>query len=297
METTSPKLPELTPEQIWRAADYVELVWHDEDTEEARARLEEFHRDGKELARLMGEFGALLLADHLTVVPDEHADCGAGYVMDKLAAVASRYLKRWCYSGGGAQVAYIAAGFLIECMQEVDQVSQFLCDVRGSAPRWNPAPCRGRRTSPPPGAVLFGRDVARSEPGQGTMHSPGPRRWTSDACTLHRDVVHSRGDAGHSHRDVAHRMRCIVRTSDAVAGIGCGPLRTMSSTPGPVVARAVRSAHHRRGGAEAQWRGGARIGSTRCARRRHRGAGSARTSSAAHLMACATRSRRQAIPP
>lgn len=136
METTS-KLPELTPEQIWRAADYVELVWHDE---EARARLEEFHRDGKELARLMGEFGALLLAGYLTVVPDEHAGCEAGYVMDKLVAVASRYLKRWCYSGGGAEVAFIAAGFLIECMQEVDEVGQFLSDVRGSAPRWNPAP-------------------------------------------------------------------------------------------------------------------------------------------------------------
>ena len=140
METTSPKLlPALTPEQIWRAADYVELVWHDQDTEEARARLEEFHRDGKELARLMGEFGALLLADYLTVVPDEHADCESAYVMDKLAAVTSRYLKRWCYSGGGAEVAYIAAGFLIECMQEVDVVSQFLSDVRGDAPRWSAA--------------------------------------------------------------------------------------------------------------------------------------------------------------
>ncbi|WP_326596325.1 hypothetical protein [Streptomyces brevispora] len=50
--------------------------------------------------------------------------------MDKLAAVVSRYLKRWCYSSGGAQVAHIAAGFLIECMQEVHQ---FLADVRGDA--------------------------------------------------------------------------------------------------------------------------------------------------------------------
>lgn len=66
METTSPKVPEITPEQIWRAADYVELVWQDD--EEAWARLEEFHRDGKELAQLVGEFGALLLDRYLTVV-------------------------------------------------------------------------------------------------------------------------------------------------------------------------------------------------------------------------------------
>ncbi|MEU9189454.1 hypothetical protein AB0D14_33915 [Streptomyces sp. NPDC048484] len=133
METTS-KVPTLTPEQIWRAADYVELVW--QDNEEAWSRLNEFHRDGEELARLMGEFGALLLADYLTVVPAGHIDCESGYVMDKLVTVAGRYLKRWCYSGGGAQFAYTAAGFLIECMQEVDQVHQFLSDVRGDAPRW-----------------------------------------------------------------------------------------------------------------------------------------------------------------
>ncbi|MFH8993069.1 hypothetical protein [Streptomyces sp. NPDC017940] len=48
METTSSKLPALTPGQIWRAADYVELVWHDQDTEEARARLEKFRQDGKD---------------------------------------------------------------------------------------------------------------------------------------------------------------------------------------------------------------------------------------------------------
>lgn len=39
------------------------------------------------------------LADHLAVVPDEHASCEAGYVMDKLVAVASRY------SSGGASRA------------------------------------------------------------------------------------------------------------------------------------------------------------------------------------------------
>ncbi|WP_405461823.1 hypothetical protein OG333_00035 [Streptomyces anulatus] len=131
METTSPKVPEITPEQIWRAADYVELVWQDD--EEAWARLEEFHRDGKELAQLVGEFGALLLDRYLTVVPAGHVDCEAGYVMDKLVAVATRYLKRWCYSGGGAQCAYTSAGLLIECMQEVDQVHQSLADIRRDA--------------------------------------------------------------------------------------------------------------------------------------------------------------------
>ncbi|MGW1656585.1 hypothetical protein [Streptomyces atratus] len=136
MKTTSSKLPELTPEQIWRAADYVELVWQDQGSEQERAALEKFHQDGEALARLIGEFGALLLADYLTVVPDEHTECDAGHVLGQLVAVASRYLKRWCYSGGGAQAAWIVAGFLIECMQEVDQVHQLLSDVRGDAPRW-----------------------------------------------------------------------------------------------------------------------------------------------------------------
>ncbi|OKJ48894.1 hypothetical protein [Streptomyces sp. CB02115] len=131
METTSPKVPEITPEQVCRVADYVELVWQDD--EEAWARLDEFHRDGEELAQLVGEFGALLLDCHLTVVPAGHVDCEAGYVMDKLVAVATRYLKRWYYSGGGAQCAYTSAGLLIECMQEVDQVHQFLADIRRDA--------------------------------------------------------------------------------------------------------------------------------------------------------------------
>ncbi|WKN19291.1 hypothetical protein NEH83_37015 [Streptomyces sp. JUS-F4] len=74
-----------------------------------------------------------VLAVGLTVVPTGHVDCEAGYVMDKLVAVATRYLKRWCYSVGGAQCAYTSAGFLIECMQEVDQVSQFLADIRRDA--------------------------------------------------------------------------------------------------------------------------------------------------------------------
>ncbi|WP_236246983.1 hypothetical protein [Streptomyces sp. CC210A] len=139
MEMTSPKVPQLAPEQILRAADYVELVWRDQGSEEDTAALAEFHADGPELARLIGEFGALLLADYLTAVPDEHADCESAYVTEKLVTVASRYLKRWCLAGGGARTAWIAAGFLIECMQEVDMVGQFLADVRGDAHAGQPA--------------------------------------------------------------------------------------------------------------------------------------------------------------
>lgn len=130
--TTSPKT-QLAPEQILRAADYVELVWREQGSAEEEAALAEFHADGPELARLIGEFGALLLADYLTAVPDEHADCESAYVVGKLVTVASRYLKRWCLaSGAGAHTAWIAAGFLIECMQEVDQVGQFLDNIRGN---------------------------------------------------------------------------------------------------------------------------------------------------------------------
>ncbi|MFJ4972706.1 hypothetical protein [Streptomyces sp. NPDC088755] len=136
METTSPKLPQLAPEQIRRACDYVELVWQEQGSEEDKAALAVFHADGSELARLIGEFGALLLADYITAVPEAHADCESAYALRQLVAVASRYLKRWCLAGGGAHTAWIAAGFLIECMQEVDEVSQFLCDVRGDAARW-----------------------------------------------------------------------------------------------------------------------------------------------------------------
>ncbi|MEU6212707.1 hypothetical protein ABZ891_22725 [Streptomyces sp. NPDC047023] len=136
--TTSPTT-QLAPEQILRAADYVELVWREQGSEEDRAALAEFHADGPELAQLIGEFGALLLADYLTVVPDEHADCESAYVAGKLVTVASRYLKRWCLAGGGADTARIAASFLIECMQEVDQVHQFLADIRGDAHAGRPA--------------------------------------------------------------------------------------------------------------------------------------------------------------
>ncbi|MEH0557322.1 hypothetical protein [Streptomyces sp. B21-101] len=132
METTTSKLPELAPEQIPRATDYIELVWRSQGSEQDQAALAEFHADGLELALLMGEFGALLLADYISVVPDEHTDCDAGHVLGNLVAVTSRYLRRWCHAGGGAQAAYIAAVFLIECMQEVDQVHQFLVDIRGN---------------------------------------------------------------------------------------------------------------------------------------------------------------------
>ncbi|MFF5638680.1 hypothetical protein [Streptomyces sp. NPDC012825] len=126
---------QLAPEQILRAADYVELVWREQGSEEEdRAALAQFHADGPELARLIGEFGALLLADHLTAVPDEHADCESAYVAGKLVTVASRYLERWCLaSGAGAHTAWITAGFLIKCMQEVDTVHQHLADIRRDA--------------------------------------------------------------------------------------------------------------------------------------------------------------------
>ncbi|GGY73663.1 hypothetical protein [Streptomyces anulatus] len=135
METTLPKVSQLAPEQIWRACDYVELVWQEQGRKEEKAALARLHADGPELARLIGEFGALLLlADHLTVVPDEHADCESAYVTGKLVTGASRYLKRWCLAtGAGAHTAWIAAGFLIECMQEVDEVHQFLADIRRDA--------------------------------------------------------------------------------------------------------------------------------------------------------------------
>ncbi|MEV6726209.1 hypothetical protein AB0M94_35370 [Streptomyces xanthochromogenes] len=137
--TTSPKT-QLAPEQILRAADYVELVWKEQGSEQEKTALAEFHADGPELARLIGEFGALLLADYLTAVPDEHADCESAYALGKLVTVASRYLKRWCLaSGAGARTAWIAAGFLIEAMQEVDEVGQFLYDIRGDAHAGRPA--------------------------------------------------------------------------------------------------------------------------------------------------------------
>ncbi|MFB6901523.1 hypothetical protein [Streptomyces hydrogenans] len=123
----------LTPEQIARATDYIELVWKNQGTREERARLEEFHADGDELAKLIGDFGGMLLADYISAVPDEHADCESGYVVEQLVAVTSRYLKRWCLTGGAeAHTAWIAAEFLIECMQEVDNVGQFLADIRGN---------------------------------------------------------------------------------------------------------------------------------------------------------------------
>ncbi|WP_329030567.1 MULTISPECIES: hypothetical protein [unclassified Streptomyces] len=84
----------------------MELGWREEGSEEEKASLVKFCADGPELAGLIGEFGVLLLADHITAVPDEHADCKPAYVAGKLVTVASRYLKRWCLaSGAGAHTA------------------------------------------------------------------------------------------------------------------------------------------------------------------------------------------------
>ncbi|MEU0404956.1 hypothetical protein ABZ318_33055 [Streptomyces sp. NPDC006197] len=66
-------------------------------------------------------------------MPDEHVDCESGYVVDQLVVVTSRYLKRWCLAGGGANAVRVAAEFLIECMQEVDTVHQYLADIRRNA--------------------------------------------------------------------------------------------------------------------------------------------------------------------
>ncbi|MFF9780121.1 hypothetical protein ACF1HJ_41575 [Streptomyces sp. NPDC013978] len=102
----------------------MELVWGSRGGEQDRAALAEFQVDGLELALLMGEFGALLLTDYISVVPAEHTDCDAGHVLGDLVALTSRYLRRRCHTGGGAQAAYMAAALLIECVQEVDQVSR-----------------------------------------------------------------------------------------------------------------------------------------------------------------------------
>lgn len=99
METTSPK-PQLAPEQILRACDCVELVWQEQGSEAEKAKLEEFHADGPELARLIGESGALLPGDYLTAVPDEHAGCESAYAL--------RHLATWragTSSGGASRAA------------------------------------------------------------------------------------------------------------------------------------------------------------------------------------------------
>ncbi|MFF1415862.1 hypothetical protein ACFVX6_39855 [Streptomyces sp. NPDC058289] len=94
----------------------------------------EFHQDGNGLARQLSAFGALLLRDHITVFPDGHDDCNAAYILDALTAVNIRCFQRWCLAGGGAPTAWMAAEFLIECMQEQgDQTLQILSDVRGAA--------------------------------------------------------------------------------------------------------------------------------------------------------------------
>ncbi|MFG2594936.1 hypothetical protein [Streptomyces sp. NPDC048462] len=227
METTSPQLPQLAPEQIRRAADYVELVWQEQGSEEEKAALAVFHADGPELARLIGEFGALLLADYLPVVPDEHADCESAYVMDKLVAVASRYLKRWCYSGGGAEVAYTAAGFLIECMQESTRSASSCATSATTLPS-------GRRPRPPePSGSRDGAREGRLLPPRALSCSGGMSQVANpvkERCTglQTSDAVHS-------------PLRCRAlptgcRASDVVhsPGIGCGGRHRVRSTPHPV---------------------------------------------------------------
>ncbi|EHM25654.1 hypothetical protein SPW_5933 [Streptomyces sp. W007] len=54
-------MPQLAPEQILRACDYVELVWQEQGSEEDKAAPAEFHADGPEPARLIGEFDLSLL--------------------------------------------------------------------------------------------------------------------------------------------------------------------------------------------------------------------------------------------
>ncbi|MFC7924522.1 hypothetical protein [Streptomyces cinereoruber] len=125
-------------ERMARAADYVELVWRYQGTEQEQTELAAFHADNR-LARTIGEFGTLLLPRHLTAVPDEHADCEAGYVMDHLAAVTSLDLMRRCLTGDAVETLWPAAQFLIECMQEVDQVNQHLADVRSDIATGRPA--------------------------------------------------------------------------------------------------------------------------------------------------------------
>jgi hypothetical protein len=87
----------------------------------------------------MHGFGALLLADYLTLVPDEHEGCGADHFLTPLATSWGRTLRRWCAPGpgGGAAAAYGAAWFLIECIQELeDHVGQIMADVRADVSTW-----------------------------------------------------------------------------------------------------------------------------------------------------------------
>ncbi|MFD7964342.1 hypothetical protein ACFV5J_26445 [Streptomyces zaomyceticus] len=75
METMPAEPYMLTPERITRAADYVELVWKEKRAGGA-GPAGEVSRRGDELAILVGESGAMLLADHISGVPDDHAECG-----------------------------------------------------------------------------------------------------------------------------------------------------------------------------------------------------------------------------
>ncbi|WP_391653177.1 hypothetical protein [Streptomyces tamarix] len=79
----------------------MEPVWREQGSKDDEAKLAQFHADGPEPARPVGEFGALLLADHLTAAPDEHSDCESAHALRQSVTVTSRYLKRWCLAGGG----------------------------------------------------------------------------------------------------------------------------------------------------------------------------------------------------
>ncbi|MFE3660154.1 hypothetical protein [Streptomyces sp. NPDC059165] len=68
-----------------------------------RAALAEFHADGLELALLVGEFGALLLADYISVVPDEDHDSAAGRVLGDLVAVTVP--EALVHAGGGERAS------------------------------------------------------------------------------------------------------------------------------------------------------------------------------------------------
>ncbi|MFK0017070.1 hypothetical protein [Streptomyces sp. NPDC091027] len=138
----------LTAEEIGRAADYVQLIFEGRYDAAARAAVQEFHRDERALARLMCDFGELLLREHITVFPagEDHACVhaeDAEYALTNLTEVVVRYFKWWCLGGGGAPVA---AGFLIECMQEEGgHTLQILSDVRQAAdPAWRTAPAAWR---------------------------------------------------------------------------------------------------------------------------------------------------------
>ncbi|MFI5867419.1 hypothetical protein [Streptomyces sp. NPDC051546] len=126
----------LTAEEIERAADYVQLVFQSQGHDRDWAALEEFHRDGYALAKLMSAFGTLLLSDHITLIPEDHPAYDAEEdAPEVLTEVAIRDFQHWCLQGA---TGWMAAVFLIEYMQEQgDQTLQILADVRQAA-RYTP---------------------------------------------------------------------------------------------------------------------------------------------------------------